>query len=132
MVIRKTMSNMEIYNIASALVGLQKKMSDEQMVFPVKVNFYFQKNTNVLVEMAQDLDEERSNIITKFGTPSETNENQIEIPKEKLDEVNAQLQDLFSLEQEVAVNVIDLDWFDGVNMTPAEFAAISFMIKDEE
>jgi hypothetical protein len=132
MVIRKTMSNMEIYNIASALVTLQKKMSDEQMVFPVKVNFYFQKNTSILVNMAQDLDEERSNIIMKFGTPSESNPEQIEIPKDKVEEVNKQLQDLFSLEQEVAVNVINLEWFDGVNMTPAEFAAISFMIKDEE
>lgn len=132
MVIRKTMSNMEIYNIASALVTLQKKTSDEQMVFPVKVNFYFQKNTSILVDMAQDLDEERSKIIMKFGSPSETNPEQIEIPKDKVEEVNKQLQDLFSLEQEVAVNVIDLDWFDGVNMTPAEFAAISFMIKDEE
>lgn len=132
MVIRKTMSNMEIYNIASALVTLQKKMSDEQMVFPVKVNFYFQKNTSILVDMAQDLDEERSNIIMKFGSPSESNPEQIEIPKDKVEEVNKQLQDLFSLEQEVAVNVIDLDWFDGVNMTPAEFAAVSFMIKDEE
>jgi hypothetical protein len=132
MVIRKTMSNMEIYNIASALVTLQKKMSDEQMVFPVKVNFYFQKNTSILVDMAQDLDEERSNIIMKFGTPSESNPEQIEIPKDKVEEVNKQLQDLFSLEQEVAVNVINLEWFDGVNMTPAEFAAISFMIKDEE
>jgi hypothetical protein len=132
MVIRKTMSNMEIYNIASALVTLQKKMSDEQMVFPVKVNFYFQKNTSILVDMAQDLDEERSNIIMKFGSPSESNPEQIEIPKDKVEEVNKQLQDLFSLEQEVAVNVINLEWFDGVNMTPAEFAAISFMIKDEE
>lgn len=132
MVIRKTMNNMEIYNIASALVTLQKKMSDEQMVFPVKVNFYFQKNTSILVDMAQDLDEERSNIIMKFGSPSENNPEQIEIPKDQVEEVNKQLQDLFSLEQEVAVNVIDLDWFDGVNMTPAEFAAISFMIKDEE
>lgn len=132
MVIRKTMSNMEIYNIASALVTLQKKTSDEQMVFPVKVNFYFQKNTSILVDMAQDLDEERSKIIMKFGSPSESNPEQIEIPKDKVEEVNKQLQDLFSLEQEVAVNVIDLDWFDGVNMTPAEFAAISFMIKDEE
>lgn len=132
MVIRKTMSNMEIYNIASALVTLQKKMSEEQMAFPVKVNFYFQKNTSILVDMAQDLDEERSNIIMKFGTPSESNPEQIEIPKDKVEEVNGQLGDLFSLEQEVAVNVIDLDWFDGVNMTPAEFAAISFMIKDEE
>ena len=123
---------MEIYNIASALVTLQKKMSEEQMVFPVKVNFYFQKNTSILVDMAQDLDEERSNIIMKFGTPSESNPEQIEIPKDKVEEVNGQLSDLFSLEQEVAVNVIDLDWFDGVNMTPAEFAAISFMIKDEE
>lgn len=132
MVIRKTMSNMEIYNIATTLVALHNRMVEEEKVFPVKVNFYFQKNMNSLVEMAKELDAERSSIVMKYGTPSETDENQIQIPQEHVDEVNKTLNDLFSLEQEVAVNVIELDWFEGVNMTAQEVAAITFMIKDEE
>lgn len=132
MVIRKTMSNMEIYNIASVLAEVHKQMTEGNFTLPVKAGFYFQKNAGTLIEMAQDLDEERSKIITKFGTQSDENPDQIQIPKEKLDEVNGELNDLFSLEQEVAVNMIDLNWFDGVNMTPQQIGAITFMISDEE
>ncbi len=132
MVIRKTMSNMEIYNTATTLVALHNRMFDEQTAFPVKVNFYFQKNMNSLVAMAKELDEERSKIVMKYGSVSESDSSQVEIPQEQVEVVNKELADLFSLEQEVTVNAIDIDWFDGVNMTAQEVAAITFMIKDEE
>lgn len=132
MVIRKTMNNMEIYNVATALVALHNKMVEKDMTFPVKVNFYFQKNMNTLVEMAKELDELRSKIIMKYGTVSEDDETQVKIPEEQVDVVNKELNDLFSLEQEIAVNTIKLDWFEGVNLNPNEVAAISFMIDEEE
>lgn len=132
MVIRKTMSNTEIYNTASALSELFTTMVQAEMKMPVKVNFYFQKNMNVLITMAQELEQERTNIIMKYGTPSPENPDQVMIPPEQLDAANAELGDLFSLEQEVAINAIELDWFDGINMTPQQVNAITFMIKDEE
>lgn len=132
MVIRKTMSNMEIYNIATVLVALHNRMVEEEIAFPVKVNFYFQKNMNSLVDMAKELDSERNNILMKYGTPSAEDASQIQIPEENVNKANKELSDLFSLEQEVAVNAIELDWFDGVSMTAQEVAAITFMIKDEE
>lgn len=132
MVIRKTMSNMEIYNIATTLVALHNKMVEEGQVFPVKVNFYFQKNMNSLVAAAKEIDEERSKIVMKYGSVSEEDSAKVEIPQDKVEDANQELTDLFSLEQEVAVNTIELDWFDGVSMTAQEVAAITFMIKDEE
>lgn len=132
MVIRKTMSNIEIYNTADALVELFSNMSESNVQLPVKVNFYFQKNMNALVAMAKELEEERTNIIIKYGTPDPEDPDRVTLAPEKLDEANKELNDLFGLEQEVAINAIELDWFEGINMTPQQVVAITFMIKDEE
>ena len=132
MVIRKTMSNIEIYNIATALSELFNDMVTKEMKLPVKVNFYFQKNMNALVAMAQELDQEKNNIVLKYGTVDTEDPNKVNLSPDVLDDANKELADLFALEQEVAVNVIELDWFDGIEMTPQQLAAITVMIKDEE
>ena len=132
MVIRKTMTNVEIYNTATALSELFTEMAQAELKLPVKVNFYFQKNMNSLVAMAKELEQERTNIIIKYGTPDPNDPDRVSIPPEKLEDANKELNDLFSLEQEVAINAIELDWFDGINMTPQQVVAITFMIKDEE
>lgn len=132
MVIRKTMSNIEIYNTATALSELFNDMVTKEMKLPVKVNFYFQKNMNALVAMAQELDQEKNKIVLKYGTVDAEDSNKVNLAPEVLNDANQELADLFALEQEVAVNVIELDWFDGIEMTPQQLAAITFMIKDEE
>lgn len=132
MVIRKTMSNIEIYNTANALSELFNDMVTKEMKLPVKVNFYFQKNMNALIDMAQELEQEKNNIVLKYGTVDEEDPNRVNLSPEVLDVANKELADLFALEQEVAVNVIELDWFEGIDMTPQQLAAITFMINDEE
>ena len=87
---------------------------------------------NALVAMAQELEKERSNIIIKYGTPDPEDPDKIQVDSEHIEDANKELNDLFSLEQEVAINVIELDWFGEINMTPQQVNAITFMIKDEE
>ena len=133
MVVRKMMTNIEIYNTANALVELFQEFTsgETEAKFPVKVNFYFQKNMNTLVAMAKELEEERANIIRKYGTPSEDDANQIVVPEDKLEDANKELNDLFALEQEVAINTIDLECFDGIEMTQRQVVALTFMISEE-
>ena len=128
MVQRKMMKNLEIYNLANALLeGFQ----DNNMTLPVKVNFYFQKNMSAIVEMAQDIDKSRIAIFDKYGKRDEEN-NQYTFDPSVTDQVNQELQDLFELEQEVKVNLLKLDWFDKVELTSQQVAAITFMIEDDE
>lgn len=131
MVIRKTMTNIEIYNTASSLADLYNSMVSKNIALPIKANFYFQKNMNLLIEMAKELETERTNILNKFGTPDKDNPDQLIIDPNKVDEANQELNDLFSLEQEITVNLIELDWFGSIDMTPQQFTAVAFMIKDE-
>lgn len=128
MVQRKTLTNMEIYNIATLLL---ENFKDEELNLPVKVNFYFQKNMNAIVTMAQDIDKTRMAIFEKYGTKSEDGD-QYTFPSDVTDTVNNELADLFALEQEVKVNMLKLDWFDGINLTARQVAAIEYMIEDED
>lgn len=123
----KTMTNAEIYSYANALMS----SFNEDLTLPVKVNFYLQKNTTTIVEAGKEIEKARMDILHKYGKTSE-DEQSIEIPTENIELVNKELEDLFSLEQEIKVNEISLEAFDNVELTTTQVAAIAFMIKDEE
>lgn len=130
MITRKTMSNLEIFNTASALVEAFQNNAEE-IHFPVKVNFFLQKNMANIVEMARDIEQSRADIIKKYGEPAENNAEQYIVPQDKIEEASKELEDLFNLEQEVAINVLKLDWFDDIDMTAQQVAAIAYMIEEE-
>ena len=123
----KTMTNLEIYAYADALMNAFK----EEITLPVKVNFYLQKNMTRMIEAGKEVEKTRMEIIQKYGTPTEDGLN-IEVSADMAETVNKELEDLFALEQEIKVNEIALDAFDGIDLTSAQVAAIAFMIKDEE
>ena len=123
----KTMTNLEIYAYADALMNAFK----EEITLPVKVNFYLQKNMTRMIEAGKEIEKTRMDIIQKYGTPTEDGQN-IEVSADMAETVNKELEDLFALEQEIKVNEIALDAFDGIDLTSAQVAAIAFMIKDEE
>ena len=121
----KTMTNLEIYAYANALMDAFK----EDITLPVKVNFYLQKNMTRMIEAGKEIEKTRMDIIQKYGTPTEDGQN-IEVSADMVETVNKELEDLFALEQEIKVNEIALDAFDGIDLTSAQVAAIAFMIKD--
>lgn len=127
MAITKSMKNLEIYNIA---ISLMENFKDE-LNLPVKVNFYLQKNMTAIVEMAQEIDKTRKEIIEKFGTQVEEGSDEITVAPENLDAANKELTDLFELEQDVKIYPIKLDWFGDINFSSQQVAAISYMIEEE-
>lgn len=127
MAITKTMSNVDIYNIASMLLEAFK----EDMALPVKVNFYLQKNMAAIVDLAKEIDKARMEIIEKYGKLDEESGNYT-FEDDIVDTVNKELEDLFSLEQDVKINQIDIDWFGSVEFSAAQMTAIMYMIKEEE
>lgn len=128
MVQRKMMQNLEIYNLANALLDNFQNMD---MTLPVKVNFYFQKNMTTIIEMAQELDKSRMAIFEKYGIRDDES-GQYKFDPDDVEVVNKELTDLFTLEQEVKLNMLKLEWFDNVELSAQQVAAISFMIEDED
>lgn len=129
MVIRKNMTNEEIYMHATALNAAFEEMSN--VVMPVKVHFYFQKNMTNIISMAQDLEKARMDIMQKYGTLDEETHT-YKFEEDQIAQVNQDIIDLFSIEQEVKINAIPLEWLDNLELTAQQINAFSFMIADEE
>ena len=85
------LTNMEIYNYANALV---KSLSDMDQRLPIKISFYLQKNKAILLELAQDIEKARIEIIQAYGTLN-TETNRYEISDEKIHDVMNELNELF-------------------------------------
>lgn len=123
-----TLTNNEIYNYANALA---EHFSNQDVKFPIKVNFYLQKNQNELMTLAQDIEKQRVEIIQEYGNQNEETQ-QFEIPPEKIQEASEKINDLFSLTQEVKIYKVNLDAFGDIELTSGQMQALLFMIKDED
>lgn len=121
-----TMTNNEIYVIAKNLI---EQFSDSTQKFPIKINFYLQKNKTKLIGMAQDVEASRLEIITEYGTPSEEHDGQYIIAPDKVEIAQKELNDLFALEQDVQIYKVSIDDFpqDAV-LTAGQMEALMFMI----
>lgn len=122
-----TLKNLEIYMLATQLTD----SFNEESNLPIKINFFLRKNINKIVEIAQDIDKERSKIIEKYGELNEEKQ-EYEIPEDKLEAAQNELNDLFDIEQEIKINMLDINLFDGVDIPEKKGNAILFMIYDPE
>jgi hypothetical protein len=119
------MTNFEIYNIAKAMT---EAFQDGSQYLPVKVNFFIQKNKGTLAALAQDIDNSRIAIVQNYGKLNEET-NQFMVPEENIEAANAELMDLFNIEQEVDIRKISIDSMpDDINLTTAQMEALMFMI----
>ena len=122
-----TLTNLEIYTTAQAL--MENITTD--MNLPVKVGFYIQKNMKKMTELAQEIEKSRIEIFDKYGEKDEEN-NQYKFDKSVQEQVQKELNDLFDLTQDVKTNMLELDWFDDIDLNANQIAAISYMIVDDD
>lgn len=119
------MTNEEIYTHAAKLA---EAFQDNSQRLPVKVNFYIQKNKNTLLPLGQNIEESRMEIIRNFGQLSEDGESYM-IPDENIETVQKELNDLFTLEQEVDIYKVSIESFpEDISLTTGQMDAIMFMI----
>lgn len=123
-----TLTNNEIYNYATSL---QENFSNNEIKFPIKVNFYLQKNLNTLIELAKEIEKQRIEIIQEYGVENKETQ-KIEIPAEKTQEATEKMNELFDLTQEVQIYKVKLDAFGDISLTPGQMQALLFMIDEEE
>lgn len=122
-----TLTNLEIYTTAQAL--MENITTDINL--PVKVGFYIQKNMKKMIELAQEIEKSRMEIFDKYGEKDEEN-NQYKFDKSVQEQVQKELNDLFDLTQDVKTNMLELDWFDDIDLNANQITAISYMIADDE
>lgn len=120
------MTNLEIYNIANNLL---EAFSDNNQKLPVKVNFFLQKNKKTLLNLAQEIEEARINIAQTYGVFDEKTGN-YSIPTEKIIEAQQDLENLFSINQDIDIKFINYeDLNPEMELTTAQMEALMFMIE---
>lgn len=119
------MTNNEIYTHARVLMDA---FQDGEQKFPIKVNFYLQKNKATLLALAQDIEKARLEIAQTYGELDESGEQYV-IPNDKMAAASKELEDLFGLEQDVQIYKINIDNLsDDLVLTAAQMEALMFMI----
>lgn len=119
------MTNLEIYTIASKLF---EAFHDSEQKFPVKMNFFLQKNKKTLLTLAQEIEEARLNIAQMYGT--NTGDGNFTIAAENITKAQEELNQLFNIEQDIDIKKISFDDLDpNMELTSAQMEALMFMIE---
>lgn len=120
------LTNITIYNLAKTLIEVFK---DSSQYLPIKLNFFIQKNKKTILDLASSIDESRISIIQHYGTLNGDSGEYV-IPPENIAAANKELQDLFSLEQEVNIHMVKIeDIPEDISLTTGQMEAIMFMIE---
>ena len=120
------LTNEQIYNLTNSYTT---EFSDFKSYIPAKVNFAIQKNMQVLAAAAQGIEETRMEVAKHYGVMSENGQG-YEIPEDVRPQVSQELNDLFSIEQELEIKTFSIDALGDVEFTPAQMQTIMFMIED--
>lgn len=122
------LTNNQIYSYAN---NLTTNFVANELKLPIKINFYLIKNKNLLVQLAQELDKNRTDILSNYGVLSDDKTSYI-IPSEKVEAANQALNELFNLTQEVQIYMISLKDFNETDiLTLQQMEALMFMIEEE-
>lgn len=119
-------NNNEIYQIANMLTIIFDNLD---IYIPAKANFFIQKNISVLAAAAQEIEKSRIEIAKHYGVLDEKGQ-QYKIPEDKIEKVTKELNDLFSIEQELDIKKFSIEALGNTEFTPAQMQAMIFMIED--
>ena len=119
-------NNSEIYQIANVLA---KTFDNLDIYIPAKANFFIQKNISTFAAAAQEIEKSRLEIAKHYGKLDEENQ-QYKIPEDKIEEASKELEDLFSIEQELDIKTFSIESLGNAEFTPAQMQAMMFMIED--
>ena len=119
-------NNQQIYQIANNVLS---NLDNLNIYIPAKANFFIQKNISILAAAAQEIEKSRLEIAKHYGVLDKEGQ-QYKIPEDKLEEASKELEDLFSIEQELDIKTFSIEALGNAEFTPAQMQAMMFMIED--
>lgn len=120
------LNNYKIYENAQAL---SEAFLQSDLYIPVKANFAIQKNIKVMAAAGEEIEKSRIAVVSHYGTLDAEN-NQYIVPEEKIAEANKEINDLFSMEQDLDIKTIKLEDLGNIELTPKQMQALMFMIEE--
>lgn len=106
-----------------------KEFQEFKSYIPAKISFYITKNINALSAAAETVQTAKLSIAQHYGTPNEE-QTGYTISPENMPAASKEIEDLYSIEQEIEIKTFSIDSLDGVDFTPAQMNAIIFMIEE--
>ena len=119
-------NNNEIYQLAGHVTS---NLGNLDIYIPAKANFFIQKNMATLAAAAQEIEKSRIEIAKHYGE-LDTEGQQYKIPEDKIEEASKELNDLFSIEQELDIKTFSIEALGNAEFTTAQMQAMMFMIED--
>ena len=124
--INKVMTQEEIYQIASNFMNY---FNDNENKMSVAIAYAIQKNKQTLVTIAQEIEQNRHIILTRYGTLQE--DGNFFIPKEAIAEANSELQKLLQIQEEVKIYTLTLEELQSTQLTMSQMNTLMFMIDED-
>ena len=121
------LSNKEIFNYYQKI---ESAFNVDNKYFPAKINFYIQKNKNILYNLSILIEQTKNKIAQQYGSYQEES-NTYFIPFEQRKQAQQELDDLMNIEQEINILQLTFKDIEDLEFTPNQMEAIFFMIKDE-
>lgn len=120
------MKNGEIYSLSK---NLMEAFKDGTQKLPIKINFYLQKNKNNLINLAQDIETARMDIL-KSHAVADSVSGGLSLSPEAIEAANAELAELYELEQDVNIYMVKIDVLpDDIVLTTGQMEALMFMLQ---
>ena len=123
------LTNGYILTYTEALV--EEILSNERLKFPAKVNYIIQRNYKKLLEIAQDVANERLKVCEEYATSKENDTYRFE-DKDKLQKANKELSGLLLIEQDINILTFDIDAIEDMMLTNKQMEVLMLMIDGEE
>lgn len=119
------LTNNQVYGLYETLI----KFQDKNKSLPIKVGFALLQNIKILEPIYSSIDTLRQNLILANGT--QTEDGMVNVPKDKLEEVNKELTILGNEESEVKLRKIKLQDIENLELSLEELIKIEILIEEE-
>lgn len=119
------LTNQQIYTYAKNFSSLDLY----GIKLPVKINFFLQKNIQIVLSAGKEIDSMRTQILEQFGELNE-DKSQFIIAQDNTTKALKELNDLLSIEQNLNIHIFKLSEFDNIDLTYEQLSAIMFMIEE--
>ena len=116
-------------DIITTYTNLTTLREASQQRFPARVSFAITRNIRLLQSIVEDFDTSRRELILKYGTPAEEQDQYI---IKDLTNFNKEAVDLENTEVEVSLAMINIADIENLDLTVQEMDGLYPMIREEE
>lgn len=105
---------------------LGRLMDNKELKFNVKVGYLMAKNKAALESIANLVYDMRREIVLTYGT---SDGEEIQIPKESIEELNSKVEELMNVENEVEIVQVPIKMLEKSEMSFEDIVGLTYMIQ---